>query len=518
VTQRRAKAKQRYLGYSMSIEESRLGLGASRRPPVPPGPYLVLGLGQAGRAAVGALRELDGGGDRVLASDRHPAEVPKRVRRELAEGGARVSIGDQQNLLEMHPWPRTLIKSPGIPMDNEVIREARRRGLEVIDELELGWRLTGAPVVAVTGTNGKTTTSALATEVLASCGLDARLAGNADMAPPLSALKGEPDVIVCEASSFQLEGCPSLLPEVAIFTNLSQDHLSRHKSMKRYGEVKRSMFIKEGVAAEFAVIDTGDDFGRKLAEDVERIGGRVIRVGLGPKADYRVIKARWDLDRSELELATPHGRLTMETSLPGFHNARNVAAVVALTDLLGVERPLLESAVARFPGAPGRFERVECGNGLEMFLDACATPAAAEHFLTAVRSGMDSAARLHVVIGVLGAPDPPQRRAIGRTTRALCDRLLLTAGSFRRRPPLGTLKPMLAGAAEVDDGELAVIVGREQAIASALREADRGDVVAVLGRGNVVEVIHRVEIDDRTVLRRLAASGTRREGERAGVA
>ena len=418
----------------------------------------------------------------------------------------------------MHPWPRTLIKSPGIPMDIEVIREARWRGLEVIDELELGWRLTDAPVVAVTGTNGKTTTSALATEVLASCGLDARLAGNADIAPPLSALKGEPDVIVCEASSFQLEGCPSLLPEVAVFTNLSQDHLPRHGSMERYGEVKRSMFLKEGAAAEFAVIDTVDDFGRTLAADVERTGGRVIRVGAEPKADYRIVKARWDLSRSELELATPHGRLTMETSLPGFHNARNVAAVVAVTDLLGVERPLLESTVARFPGVPGRFERVECGNGLEVFLDASATPAATEQFLTAVRSGMDSVARLHVVIGVLGAPDPPQRRAIGHTARALCDRLLLTAGSFRRRPPLGTLEPMLAGATEVDGGELTVIVGREQAIASALRGADPGDVVAVLGRGNVVEAVSNDSIDDRTVLRRLAASGTPREGERAGVA
>lgn len=502
----------------MSIEESRLGLGASPRPPAPPGPYLVLGLGQAGRAAVGALRELDGSGDRVLASDRHPAEVPRRVRRELAEGGVRISIGDQRNLLENHPRPRTLIKSPGIAMDNEVIREAKRRGIEVIDELELGWRLTDAPVVAVTGTNGKTTTSALTTGVLASCGLDARLAGNADIAPPLSALKGEPDVIVCEASSFQLEGCPSLLPEVAVFTNLSQDHLSRHGSMQRYGEAKQSMFFKEGAAAEFAVIDTADDFGRQLAEDVERMGGRVIRVGPGPKADYRIVEARWDLDRSELELATPNGPLTMETSLPGFHNARNVAAVVAVTDLLGVERPVLESSVARFPGAPGRFERVECGNGLEMFLDASATPAAAEQFLTAVRSGMDSVARLHVVIGLLGGPDPPQRRAIGRTVRALSDRLLLTAGTFRPRPPLGTLGPMLDGAEEVEGGELTVVLGREQAIASALRGADQGDVVAVLGRGNVVDVIHSARIDDRTVLRRVAASGTRREGERAVVA
>src|SRR6187551_1292607 len=207
-----------------------------RRPRMPEGPYVVAGLGQAGRAAVGSLCRVKGG-ERVLASDRYPNRVPKRVRRDLEAAGVRTHLGSQRRVLDLPPAPRTLVKSPGIPIDAPMLRMARERGLEVFDELELGWRLNGTPMIAVTGTNGKTTTSTLAAAVLAESGLRVRLAGNADTAPPLSALNEDLDLIVCEVSSFQLEGCPSLMPEVAVFTNLTHDHLPRHGTMRRYGEV-----------------------------------------------------------------------------------------------------------------------------------------------------------------------------------------------------------------------------------------------------------------------------------------
>ena len=177
----------------------------------PEGPYVVAGLGEAGRAAVDALCRVTGS-ERVLASDRYPHKVPKRVRRALEAAGVRTHLGSQRRVLDLPPAPRTLVKSPGIPIDAPMLRLARERGLEVLDELELGWRLNSTPMIAVTGTNGKTTTSTLAAAVLAEAGLRVSLAGNADTAPPLSALKEDLDLIVCEVSSFQLEGCPSLLP------------------------------------------------------------------------------------------------------------------------------------------------------------------------------------------------------------------------------------------------------------------------------------------------------------------
>jgi UDP-N-acetylmuramoylalanine--D-glutamate ligase len=486
----------------MQAEESPLGLRRRPRPRVPEGPYVVAGLGEAGRAAVKALCRVEGS-ERVLASDHRPAGVPKRVRSALKAAGVRTHLGGQDELLNLSPPPRTLIKSPGVPTDAPLLQQARQRGIEVLDELELGWRLGGAPMIAVTGTNGKTTTAALTAAVLARSGIKAVLAGNADIAPPLSAVTDEPDLIVCEVSSFQLEGCPALMPEVAVFTNLSHDHLSRHGTMRRYGEVKRSLFIKDDVAVGLAVVDTIDEFGRELADDVERAGGRAIRVGLGPEATYRIQDARWDLRNAELELDTPSGQITLETRLPGDYNARNVAAVVALADSLDVEHSVLAEVLATHPGAQGRFEHIDCGQRPELILDTASSPVAVEQFLSAVRAGMDPSARLHAVLGVLGAPDPDQRRAIGRAARRLCDRLVLTAGSFRPKPPLRTLEGMIAGARRVRGADLAVVPNREEAIATALRGAMRGDVVSILGRGNVVESIHSGKVDDRGALYRV---------------
>jgi UDP-N-acetylmuramoylalanine-D-glutamate ligase len=473
---------------------------------MPEGPYVVAGLGQAGRAAVDALCRVTGS-ERVLASDHYPNMVPKRVRRALESAGVRIHLGSQRRILDLPPAPRTLVKSPGIPTDSPLLRQARERGLEVLDELELGWRLNRTPMIAVTGTNGKTTTSTLAAAVLAETGPRVSLAGNADTAPPLSALKEDLDLIVCEVSSFQLEGCPSLLPEVAVFTNLTHDHLPRHGTMRRYGEVKRSMFIKDGEAVPLAVVDTIDDFGRKLADDVERAGGRVVRVGAGAEADYRIHDARWDLRRAELELGTPSGPLTLETKLPGHHNARNVAAVAALCDQLDVERSVLVDVLARHPGARGRFEHLDCGQDHELILDTAGTPAATEQFLSAVRAGMEPGARLHAVLGVLGAPDPAQRHAVGRAARRLCDRLVLTAGSFRSNPPLRTLECLVDGARGVRGAELAIVPDRAEAIADAARGALPGDVLSILGRGNIVEAIHDRRVGDRDSLSQVFESG-----------
>ena len=505
----------------MQASESPLGLQANPRPRVPEGPYVVAGLGEAGQSAAEALRRLEGS-EQVLASDHHPSGVPKRVRRALDAAGVRVHLGAQEELLELSPLPRTLVKSPGVPAAAPLIQRAREREIEVLDEVELGWRLGTAPMIAVTGTNGKTTTSSLATAVLRASGIDTRLAGNADIAPPLSAVTGDPDVepelIVCEISSFQLEGCPSLMPEVAVFTNLSHDHLPRHGTMDRYGEVKRSLFIRDGVAVRLAVVDIIDEFGHELADEVERAGGRAIRVGLGPEAPYRIRDARWDLRSAVLELETPSGSLSLETRLPGYYNARNVAAVVALADSLDVERSVLRGALAAHPGALARFEHLDCGHPADLILDTASSPAAVEQFLTAVRAGIDSSARLHVVLGVLGAPDPVQRRALGRVARTLSDRLVLTAGSFRRNAPLGPLEGLVDGASGVGGAELEVIPVREEAFANAIRGARRGDVVSVLGRGNVVESIHDTKADDREALHRVAEADRRAGPEGAGEA
>jgi UDP-N-acetylmuramoylalanine--D-glutamate ligase len=486
---------------------------------MPEGPYLVVGLGEAGQAAVDALRRIRPS-ERIVAYDGQAGAVPKRVRRALRASGVELRLGGELPQ-DLGPPPRTLIKSPGVRPDAPLLRWARQEGIEVLDEVELGWRQAASPMIAVTGTNGKTTTATLAAAVLSSSGFEAVLAGNADTAPPLSAVTGDPDLIVCEISSFQLEGCAELMPEVAVFTNLSHEHLARHGSMDRYGEVKRSLFIRGGSAVRLAVVDTIGEFGQRLAREIEQAGGWVVRVGLDSRADYRIGRIHWDLRRAVLELDTPAGGASFETRLPGFYNARNAAVVVALSDLLGCDRASLAETLAGNPGAAGRFEHIREGQDADLILDTACTPAAVEQFLIAARSGMRTDARLHAVLGLLGNPDPPQRRAIGRVARRLCDRLVLTAGSFRRSPPLRTLELLVDGASSASGAEVTVVPGRKRAIDLAVGTAGPDDVVAILGRGNVVESVKHERIDDRTALcraarlSRLGSPGPERAGEAA---
>jgi len=478
------------------------------RPSVPEGPYLVVGLGQAGQASVEALAGL-GHGPEVVGFDSNPAAVPKRVRRALAALRIDVRLGEERSLFE-DLAPTTVVRSPGVPLDSPLLRAAQRRGAVVLDELELGWRLSRAPMVAITGTNGKTTTATLVSALLEAAGLRAPLAGNADLAPPLSAIDGEPDAIVCEASSFQLEGCPALLPEVAVFTNLSTDHLGRHGNMRRYAEIKRSLFIKEGSAVPLAVIDASDEPGARLADEVELAGGRVVRLGREDGASYRLLDTSWDLHRSQLKLQTPSKPISLQTNLPGQYNARNVALVVALADALEIERSLTSEVLAAHPGARGRFEhlgRAAGGAGGQLILDFAATPDAVQQFLGTVRAGLAPGARLHAVLGVLGSPEPRQRRAVGRVAAELCDRLVLSSGSFRTKPPLGAMEEMLAGARGVAGTDLVVIPERKAAIAAAAADTSSQDIVCVIGRGNVVENVSGRKEDDRSVMTWLAQCG-----------
>src|SRR5215208_6245737 len=180
------------------------------RPPLPPGPYLVVGLARSGAAAARALAQR---GERVIAADAgRPTEAEG-----LAAAGVEIHLeSDGTQALEASPPPATLVKSPGVPQDAPVVQDARRRGLEVIGELELGWRLLPNEFIAVTGTNGKTTTVQLIGAMHRAAGVPFAVVGN--VGTPLTSLAGEVDpaaTVVCEASSFQLEDAAAFAPEVA---------------------------------------------------------------------------------------------------------------------------------------------------------------------------------------------------------------------------------------------------------------------------------------------------------------
>ncbi len=474
------------------------------RPPVPPGPYVVVGRGRAGAAAAAALAALAGPGAVSVWDDGARSADGAG----LPAGVEILATDDPAAMLRLRR-PGALVKSPGVPFDAPVVRAAGAGGIPVLDELELGWRLVPGPLVAVTGTNGKSTTAALVRAALAAAGAEAPLAGNTETGVPLSALAGRrPGPVVCEASSFQLEGCPELVADAAAFLNLTQDHLHRHGSMTAYGAAKAGLLVREAPVAAVSAIDVDDRFGRGLAVACERAGGRVVRFGRGPEAEYRLRGAEWDLDAGTMEIDAPGGRRRLRTRLPGEHNARNLTAAMALADGLGLDPAATDAALEREPGVPGRFERIDAGQPFDVLVDFAHNPEAVAQVLGTARAALRSrpGARLRAVVSASGGHDRGKRPLMGAAARRLADDLVLTEDNWRGEHRTGPLRDLLDGASGVRGGRVAVVPERRAAIAAVLRRARPGDVVVVAGRGAMPRLIQDMagngpDFDDRRVTR-----------------
>ncbi|MFN8174412.1 MAG: Mur ligase family protein [Solirubrobacteraceae bacterium] len=482
----------------------RPGLPRGRRPPLPPGPYVVVGRGRAGSAAATALAAVAGAsavtvwddGERAADGGRLPPGV------ELLPRGA----APDDHLRRRRPG--AVVKSPGVPFDAPIVRAALERGIPVLDELELGWRLAPGPLIGITGTNGKSTTAALVRAALAAADVDAPLAGNAEAGVPLCALAGHRDPVVCEVSSFQLEGCPELVADSAVFLNLSHDHLHRHGSMAAYEAAKARLLTRPGRAASPVAIEAGGPAGRRLARACARDGARVVTFGDEPKSDYRVLSASWEVERTRVEISSPSGRRRLEARLPGAHNARNLAAAMALADALGLDPAATDAALCREPGVPGRFERIDEGQDFDVIVDFAHNPAGVEVALGTARAiaRRRPGARLRAVVSASGGHDRHKRPPMAAAARRLADDLVLTEDNWRGEPRSGPLRDLLAGTRGVRGGRVSVVPAREEAIATVLRRAQAGDVVLIAGRGAMPRLIRDIAgngpaFDDRAVAR-----------------
>jgi UDP-N-acetylmuramoylalanine--D-glutamate ligase len=482
---------------------------ASERADLPPGPYLVAGLRRAGLAAARRLVSL-AGADAVAAWDGGSNDVVRAAASELDRDGVRVTLGgDGLRLLEGPASPSCLVKSPGIPPTVPLLVQARRNGVVVIDELELGWRVDRRPFVAVTGTNGKSTVASLAVALLAATGARPALAGNVFPGPALTALTPEDgDVVVCEVSSFQLEECPAFIPEVAVLTNLSQEHLDRHLTMRRYRAAKRRMFVRGRACASIAVVNVDSSFGARLAEEVRGRGGIAVGFGEARKADYRLADCGWSARQGWLLADTPRGQVQLSTRLPGRHNALNALAAVALGDALDVARSRSLTVIGSAPGVSGRFEVIDSDHPFDVIVDYAHNPDGLRRSLEAGRRllhGREEGARLRVVCSAPRIRDEHQRRMMGRIAASVADYVILTN---ERWPETDAAMELPTGFREAAlDGRCDVALDRADAIERALRGASVGDVVMILGRGNLSGELldrdgRRVPFDDRDEARR----------------
>jgi UDP-N-acetylmuramoylalanine--D-glutamate ligase len=321
------------------------------RPPLPGGPYLVVGLARSGVAAALALRER---GDHVTGVD---AGDPPGAR-ELRAAGIAVQTGTDGLAALAHA--RAVIKSPGVPREAPAIAAARGRGIPVLGELELGWRLLANETIAVTGTNGKTTTVELIGHIHREAGLAVAVAGNVGTA--LSSLAGRLDpraVVVAEASSFQLEDTSAFAPEAAVLLNLAPDHLDRHGTLANYTAAKLRVFAHQG-NDDVAVAPAG--------LGIEDLGGCARRVcfGTGPEAELADRAGQlWWADEPLMPVADIH--------LRGAHNRLNAMAAAAVTLARGVEPGAVRAGLATFAGVEHRLEEVARRDGVLFVNDSKAT-------------------------------------------------------------------------------------------------------------------------------------------------
>ena len=310
------------------------------RPPLPEGPYLVVGLARSGLAAAQVLRNHS----EVIAVDSAAPDV---------EEVAGVAVHLNTDGIEYLDSVRTVVKSPGVPRSAPVIAAALERGIPVTGELEIGWRLIANEFVAVTGTNGKTTTTELLGAIHREAGVAAVAAGN--VGTPLTSLAGTIDpaaVVVAECSSFQLEDASAFAPECAVLVNLEADHLDRHRTVEAYREAKLRIFNGGGIA----VIPFG--FGLHT-------GRRVVQFGAaGAELEHSDGGLWW---RGERLIADD------EIRLPGAHNRENAMAASAAALARGIDAGAVRRALMDFAGVEHRLEFVTERNGVALYNDSKAT-------------------------------------------------------------------------------------------------------------------------------------------------
>jgi UDP-N-acetylmuramoylalanine--D-glutamate ligase len=330
---------------------------------------VVVGLARTG---VAACRFLLARGARVVATDRRTAaELPDEVM-SLAERGVSLELGaHRESTLRAAD---AVVVSPGVPWEEPALRAARGAGVPVMAELELAFRHLRGRVAAVTGTKGKSTTTAALGAMLRAPGADVRVGGNIG-APLVGLLEGatESTTFVVEVSSFQLEGTQAFRPDVAVFLNLSPDHLDRHPSFEAYAAAKARVFANQGTE-DWAVVNGGDPAVRELAR-----AGRARLVTFAPlphppvegasgQAFFAEGTARLRLGEAEEALFA-----RSEARVPGEHLALDLLAAAAAARLLGGSPEAIARAVRGFAGVEHVLERVEELDGVAFYNDSKAT-------------------------------------------------------------------------------------------------------------------------------------------------
>jgi UDP-N-acetylmuramoylalanine--D-glutamate ligase len=322
----------------------------------------VIGLGTSGIAAARLLRQ---DGWRVVLSDRSATPRFQDQVDALTAEGIQVKLGHS---FDPNGSENLVVVSPGVPWDIPALGAAREIGLEVIGEAELAWRnLKDRPWVGITGTNGKTTTTALTAAIFQSAGLQAPACGNIGYAFCELALKGTvPDWVIAELSSYQIEASSTLAPRIGLWTTFTPDHLARHKTLENYFAIKASLLHR----AEQVVLNGDDPYlrghGPTLFPEAHWTSVK------GPEA-ITPLQPLACIDQGWVRVA---GQSVVETDalgMVGAHNQQNLLLAVAAAHLAGIEVGAIAQGVTNFPGVPHRLEKICTWQGIDFINDSKAT-------------------------------------------------------------------------------------------------------------------------------------------------
>ncbi|HEU5104317.1 MAG TPA: UDP-N-acetylmuramoyl-L-alanyl-D-glutamate--2,6-diaminopimelate ligase [Solirubrobacterales bacterium] len=367
-------------------------------------------------------------------------------------------------------------------------------------------------MVGITGTNGKTTTAFLVHEILKAASFPCGLLGTVKQvvggvekevvrttpeAIELQAtframLEGGDEACAMEVSShaMTLHRADAIHFEVAIFTNLTQDHLDFHADMEDYFLAKRKLFE---MGPQTAIVNVDDPYGRRLASEFDC----VTFSAEGAEADYSARDVSFDAGGARFSV----GEMELRTMLPGHFNVANALGAFAAAEAMGVGSEIAAAGLARAGRVPGRFEPIDEGQGFAVLVDYAHTPDSLENVLRAARRL--TSGRVISVFGAGGDRDRDKRPKMGRAGAELSDLTVITSDNPRSEDPEAIVAEVAAGAEGAS--ELEVVVDRRAAIALALGQAQPGDTVVIAGKGHEqgqeFEDGRKVPFDDREVAR-----------------
>ncbi|EFX41100.1 UDP-N-acetylmuramoyl-L-alanine--D-glutamate ligase [Streptococcus peroris] len=320
---------------------------------------LVLGLAKSGESAARLLDKL---GAIVTVNDSKPFEENPAAQGLLEEGIKVVTGGHPLELLDEDF--ALMVKNPGIPYSNPMIKKALEKGMPVWTEVELAYLISEAPIVGITGSNGKTTTTTMIGQVLTAAGQNGLLSGNIGYpASHVAQTATDKDTLVMELSSFQLMGIESFHPEIAVITNLMPTHIDYHGSFEAYVAAKWNI-QKNMTAADYLVLNFNQDLAKELAEKTQ---ASVVPFSTLEKVDGAYLENGLLYFRGEAVMAAD------EIGVPGSHNVENALATIAVAKIRGVDNETIKETLSAFGGVKHRLQYADEINGVKFYNDSKST-------------------------------------------------------------------------------------------------------------------------------------------------